>query len=344
MPTTHVPRVTSYDGFICDLDGVVFRGGSAVPAAVQTLNDLEAPLVFATNNASRTPVQVTEHLRGFEMAVANEQVVTSAQAGAAEIAQRLPGGVDVLAVGGPGVANALCDAGLRVATETTPQVAAVLQGFGPDVRAKDLAEASYAVGQGALWVGTNADMTLPTDRGLAPGNGALLATVAAACGRDPDLIVGKPHPPLYRMCLARLGLPISRVLAVGDRLDTDIEGAVTAGLDSLLVLTGVHDVVDAALAPARQRPTFVAEDLSAVGRPLNHAGYAEDWWTCGKDVRRLRQGAWQVKSTGSRTDRLTNILHAVAEAVSADDSVSRQDVAALRQDVAALVAAGLSDR
>ena len=173
----------------------------------------------------------------------------------------------MLAVGGAGVATALREAGLRPvlpAEAARERVDAVLQGYGPAVTASDLAEAAYAVEGGATWVATNTDGTLPTDRGVAPGNGSLVAAVERAVGHPPHLVAGKPAPPLYLLCAQRLDLPADRVLAVGDRLDTDIEGAVAAGMDSLLVLTGVDDLRACLDAPPQRRPTWVAPDLRAL--------------------------------------------------------------------------------
>jgi hypothetical protein len=116
-------------------------------------------------------------------------------------------------------------------------------------------------------VATNRDATLPTHRGIAPGNGALLGAVATATGRQPSASAGKPEPPLYDLSVTRLGVPKSDVLAVGDRLDTDILGAMAAGLDSLWVLTGVDDLVTFATAAGRPAPTYAARDLRALAHP-----------------------------------------------------------------------------
>ena len=194
-------------------------------------------------------------------------MATSSQAGAWLLADRLAAGSPVLAVGGAGVSVALAEAGLRPvlpADAACTPVDAVLQGYGPAVTATDLAEAAYAVEGGATWVATNTDGTLPTDRGVAPGNGSLVAAVERAVGHPPHLVAGKPAPPLYLLCAGRLDLPVDRVLAVGDRLDTDIEGAVAAGMDSLLVLTGVDDLRACLEAPPQRRPTWVAPDLRAL--------------------------------------------------------------------------------
>jgi HAD superfamily hydrolase (TIGR01450 family) len=258
------PLVARYAAVVCDLDGVVYRGPTAVPFAVQTLAGLDLPVLYATNNASRSPRDVAAHLRELGLECTPDAVATSSQAGAWLLARRLRPGAPVLAVGGPGVREALGEAGLRpvppdAAADTAVQ--AVLQGYGPTVTATDLAEAAYAVQGGAVWAATNTDGTLPTDRGVAPGNGSLVAAVERAVGHPPHLVAGKPAPPLYLLCAERLGVDTARVLAVGDRLDTDIEGAVAAGADSLLVLTGVDDLRACLEAPANRRPTWVSPDL-----------------------------------------------------------------------------------
>ena len=260
--------VSRYAAVVCDLDGVVYRGPTAVPGAIEVLSSLEVPVLYATNNASRAPAEVADHLRRLGLDCEPDAVATSSQAGAWLLSERLDTGSPVLAVGGEGVGLALGEAGLRPVSPDEAAEAgtfsAVLQGYGPQVRASDLAEAAYAVQAGALWVATNTDATLPTDRGIAPGNGSLVGAVSNAVGRAPDVVAGKPSPPLYLLCAERLGVDAPSVLAVGDRLDTDIEGAVAAGIDSLLVLTGVDDLTACLGAPPHRRPTWVAPDLSVL--------------------------------------------------------------------------------
>jgi glycerol-1-phosphatase len=254
-----------YAAVVCDLDGVVYRGPAAVAHAVEALSSLSVPVVYATNNASRPPAEVAAHLVELGLAAVAHDVVTSSQAAAWLLGRDdTPRGAPVLAVGGAGVAAALEEAGfvaVRRVADSPSDVVAVVQGYGPDVTAADLAEAAYVIEAGGRWVATNTDATLPTDRGVAPGNGSLVGAVARAVGKDPDLVAGKPHPPLYLLAADRLDVPADRVLAVGDRLDTDIEGAVRAGADSLLVLTGVDDLEAALDAPAERRPTYVTPDL-----------------------------------------------------------------------------------
>jgi len=259
-----VRLVDRYDAIVCDLDGVVYRGDPAVPYAVDSLSAAGIPIQYATNNASRSPADVGAHLRRLGLSVRDTAVATSSQAAAWLLTQHVAVGASVLAVGGGGVAEALRERGYVPVTTAGEEPVAVVQGYGADVTADDLAQAAYAVQQGALWLATNTDHTLPTAQGYAPGNGALVLAVGAAVGRGPDLVAGKPDEPLYLMCAERLGVAPERVLAIGDRLETDIEGAHEAGMESLLVLTGVHGVHDAVAAAPEARPTWVARDLRAL--------------------------------------------------------------------------------
>ncbi len=280
-PVAEPRLVDAYRGVVCDLDGVVRRGPAAVPHAVRCLTALSVPVVYATNNASLTPGDVARQLQGLGLDATAADVVTSSQAGAAHLAEHVPPGSAVLAVGGSGVAAALTEVGLVPVTGTHEGVVAVLQGYGPQVSATDLAHAAYAIEAGARWVVTNRDSTLPTEHGVAPGNGALVAAVALATGTQPTS-VGKPEPPLYHLAVGRLGCPAGAVLAVGDRLDTDIAGAMAAGLDSLWVLTGVDGLVSFAEAAGRPAPTFTATDLQALGLPAQRATPAANGsWVCG---------------------------------------------------------------
>jgi glycerol-1-phosphatase len=317
--------VEGFDGIVCDLDGVIYRGHQAVPHAVESLlSALSAgvQVVYATNNASRSPDEVAAHLEALGLPGPGSRVVTSAQAGARYVAQRCPAGSRVLAVGGPGVSLALTEAGLRPvsaqansarATQVGVPLAAVLQGYGVEVAWTDLAEAAYAIEAGALWVATNIDSTLPTARGMAPGNGALVAAVRQAVNVDPA-VVGKPHTPLYELSVSVLGTSIDHTLAIGDRLDTDIKGATAAGMDSLFVFGGVHRWADVVGAEPASRPRYVATDLRSL-----HAAYAEpvqdlndaSRWVCGQAQAWLSvSGDLVVSETGTLNERLRAALSA----------------------------------
>jgi HAD superfamily hydrolase (TIGR01450 family) len=257
--------VDGYDLVIFDLDGVIYLGDQPIPGAPQAVAQLRAagmPVAYVTNNASRRAVDVAALLASLGVPAAEPDVVTSAVAAARLLATSLPAGSPVLVVGAPALAADLADAGLRVVHQAADGPAAVVQGYGPQVGWADLAEACVAVRGGARWVATNTDRTLPSPRGPLPGNGSLVAALATALGREPDLVVGKPEPALFVQAAQRSAS--GRPLVVGDRLDTDIEGAHRAGMDSMLVLTGVSRPADLLAAPETRRPTYLANDLSGL--------------------------------------------------------------------------------
>jgi HAD superfamily hydrolase (TIGR01450 family) len=261
------PLAALYDTVMLDLDGVVYRGSSAVPHAVESLLAASAAgmrLTYVTNNASRTPEAVAAHLVELGIPATPDEVVTAAQAVARLIAEQVPAGARVLAVGGEGLKAALRGYELELVSSADDDPAAVVQGYLPETSWKDLAEVAYAVERGVPWFAANADSTMPTARGIAPGNGALVGAVAAATGTWPT-VAGKPEPALHRETLIRTGA--RRPLVVGDRLDTDIEGANRAGVDSLLVFTGVTTPEQLREAPQARRPTYVAEDLRGLVEP-----------------------------------------------------------------------------
>lgn len=266
-----------YDLVVFDLDGVVYVGTHAVPGAseaIQALVDAGIPVAYATNNASRTPEEVARLLVGLGVPAHADEVVTSARATAELLATQLPPGAPVLPVGAPALRDELTAVGLAPVTDAQARPVAVVQGYGPDVGWAALAEACVAIRAGARWVATNTDATMPSPRGPVPGNGAMVAALATALGRGPDAVVGKPAPGLLTAAAALRGA--RRVLVVGDRLDTDIEGARKAGMDSLLVLTGVATPADVLAAPAHRRPTHVAADLGALVEP-DEAARVPDW-------------------------------------------------------------------
>ena len=232
---TVVPPAERYDVALLDLDGVVYLGPTGISGAAEALAAARAAgmrLAFVTNNASRTPEAVAELLRGAGVEAAPAEVVTSAQAACHVLAERLPAGAKVLVVGGEGLRREAELRGFTVVAGADDEPAAVVQGYGPDVGWRDLAEATVAVRRGAWWVACNLDLTVPSARGPLPGNGTLVGTVRIATGVEP-LSTGKPDPAMHRESVERSGA--RNPVVVGDRLDTDIEGASRVGCDSLLV-------------------------------------------------------------------------------------------------------------
>lgn len=247
-----------HDVLLLDLDGTLFRGHAPTIGAVQTLNAVDSRSLFVTNNATRSAAEVARHLGELGFTAAVQDVVTSAQGAARLLSQRIPAGSKVLVVGTDALAAEVSEVGLHPVRLFTDGPVAVVQGLSMSVGWPDLAEAALAIRSGALWVTSNLDPTLPTERGLLPGNGSLVAALRTATGVEP-LVAGKPAPGLMHDALARGDFRAP--LVVGDRLDTDIAGANAADLPSLMVLTGVNTARDAVHARTDQRPTYIGEDL-----------------------------------------------------------------------------------
>jgi HAD superfamily hydrolase (TIGR01450 family) len=278
-----VPKTLAeaYDVLLFDLDGVVYIGGAAIPGAPEALQRAKrsgAHVAYVTNNASRTPAAVAALLDGMGAPVTEADVVTSAQAAARLLADKLPAKSRVLVIGGTALRLAVRERGLVPVSSASENPAAVVQGFAPDVDYGKLAEGGLAVRAGALFVATNADSTIPNPRGTAPGNGSLLKVIEHATGSAP-VVAGKPEPPLHRESVIRTGA--QRPLVIGDRLDTDIEAAYNTGTDSLLVLTGVDSPRTVTLAPRHRRPTYIAETLDVLMQPYPDVSMTDSGVTCG---------------------------------------------------------------
>lgn len=255
-----------HDVLLLDLDGTVYQGAQAIPGAREALVGGSARLFYVTNNASRSPLAVAQHLRELGFPAAESEVVTSSQSAARLLAEGLEQGAAVLVIGTEALAEEVRLVGLKPVRTFDENPAAVVQGHSMETGWAILAEATLAIRAGALWVASNVDTTLPTERGLCPGNGAMVAAVRAATGREP-LVAGKPARPLMDDALLRSGA--ERPLVVGDRIDTDIAGANSVGVDSLLVLSGVSTVADLLRAPESLRPTYLAAQLSALDQPAD---------------------------------------------------------------------------
>ncbi|WP_431967830.1 HAD-IIA family hydrolase [Actinacidiphila sp. bgisy160] len=299
------PLDQAYDTALLDLDGVVYAGGDAIAHAVESLGSARAHgmrLAYVTNNAARTPQAVAKHLTRLGVPAEAGEVVTSAQAVARLIADQVPAGARVLAIGGEGLVEALRERGLQPVASADDDPAAVVQGYSPEVGWEQLAEAAYAVNRGVPWFASNTDLTIPTARGTAPGNGALVEVVRIATGGDPQ-IAGKPLPPMHRETVIRTGA--RRPLVVGDRLDTDIEGAYAGGVDSLLVLTGVTTPALLLAAPPGHRPTYVDADLRGLLIPqpgVTDAG--EGAYRCGGWTATVGDGVLLLDGDGEPMDGL----------------------------------------
>jgi HAD superfamily hydrolase (TIGR01450 family) len=295
------------DLLLADLDGVVYRGSHAIPHAIDSINRASesCTVAYITNNASRTPESVATQLNDLGLSATREDIVTSPQAAVRLLTGLVPDGSVVFAVGGEGLRSELTQAGFVVTSSAGDRPAAVVQGFSPDIGWQQLAEAAYAL-QGAgveiPWVATNTDWTLPTARGLAPGNGTLVSAVHLAVGRLP-VVAGKPETPIFEEALRRFGG--SKPLFLGDRLDTDILGANRAGIDSVLVFTGVDQAKQLLAAGVDSRPTYVLENLSELHEPYpdirqETAPDGARITTVGSAVVRMSENVVSVESSGVR--------------------------------------------
>jgi glycerol 3-phosphatase-2 len=270
-----------HDALLLDLDGTVYAGQDVVPGALAALQGSAQRLLYVTNNASRTPSAVAAHLSELGLPTTAADVVTSAQSAARLLGERLEPGAIVLVVGAPALVEEITAVGLVPVRGSDPVPAAVVQGHSPDTGWTSLAEATVAIRAGAVWVATNTDLTLPSARGLLPGNGSLVAAVRCATGQDP-VVAGKPAMPLMEDALDRSGA--TAPLVVGDRLDTDIAGARAVGVRSLLVLTGVSTPLELLRAPEEHRPDLVAADLGGLDRPARELAIGDvDGWSVRAD-------------------------------------------------------------
>jgi len=322
-----------YDVALLDLDGVVYVGDAAVPGAVDALAAARQHgmrLAFVTNNAARTPQRVAEHLRELGIAAEPNEVINSAQAAAHYLAERLPSGAAVLVLGAEGLIEAVAERGLTPVHSADDDPAAVVQGYSPEMNWRLLAEGAVAIQRGALWVATNLDATLPSARGPLPGNGSLVAALRLATGASPTS-TGKPDPTMHRETVERSGA--RSPLVVGDRLDTDVEGATAVGCDSLLVLSGVTTPAMLVRATPAQRPDFVARDLAGllVAHPQVelHDGRARSGgWLATIDDGRIRLGAEAAASSLDDLDALRSLCVCSWAASEPEASIAADDAEA----------------
>ena len=248
----------AYDSLLLDLDGTVWNGGEPIEGAVDFINSCGIARGYVTNNASRSAGAVADKLNRAGITAQPAEVTTSAQAIIDKAREVLRGGSRVLVLGSESFRGLVEDSGYDVVDSAADKPAAVFQGFDPSVGWPELSEAAYAVRAGAKYFASNLDASLPTDRGFAVGNGALVAAVVHSTGAK-VVSAGKPEPDMFLSAADSLGS--ARPLTVGDRLDTDIQGGQAAAMDSAVVLTGVTGPMQLIEAPAHQRPTYICSTL-----------------------------------------------------------------------------------
>jgi HAD superfamily hydrolase (TIGR01450 family) len=277
----------AYDTALLDLDGVVYIGQDTVPGVIGALNqaheEFGMTLTCVTNNASRSPQRVADHLVQLGLKVSAADVVTSAQAGAAELAKLIPQGSRVFVLGSQDLAREVELVGLLASHDDSLNYDAIIQGYWPDMPWRILDFAAELLRSGVPWVATNMDMTIPTPTGVAPGNGSIVQALGQSVNREPTLVAGKPETPLMQQSIDRTNS--KRPLVVGDRLDTDIHGANNVGVDSLLVLSGVTTLTEILHAPVELRPTYIAWDATEILKPQIGVRFVGKVSSC---------GGWQV--------------------------------------------------
>ena len=272
--------IDDYDCAMFDLDGVVYLGPEPVvgaPESIADLRQLGVRVGFVTNNAGRSPEVVVAHLNGLGIECHQEDVVTSAQAIAQLMARELPTGAKLLVCGAQALVDEVTAVGFTPVGDFTEAPDAVVQGYDPQMTFPRLEDAAFAIQRGARWYASNTDINRPTNLGISPGAGAQIAAVRVCVDVEP-IVAGKPYPPLLQETIKRMGAV--RPVFVGDRLDTDIEGANNVDIDSFLVFTGAHGKWDLASAIPQQRPTAIGHDLRGLLRPRREAVWQQETVVC----------------------------------------------------------------
>jgi 4-nitrophenyl phosphatase len=254
---------------ILDMDGVLWHRDRPVPgleAFFQQLERSKIGYVLATNNARNVATQYSEKLAGFGVQVPPEQILTSAEATARFLRASYPEGTRVYVVGDSGLRLALAESGFDLLDGTgfigdDARADIVVVGFTPHFCYDQLASATYLVNKGASFIGTNPDVTFPTEFGPLPGAGSMLAFLKTATGVEP-VVLGKPNTAIFEQALLILDGTKSDTVMVGDRLSTDIEGAHAAGLRAMLLLSGISHLDD--VAQSNTKPDWILDDLAAL--------------------------------------------------------------------------------
>lgn len=307
--------VDGYDAALFDLDGVIYVGSLAVPGTVDALGRLAAlgkAVVFVSNNAAPSPESVVVKLQKLGFPAHAGNVLTSAQVATQGLAEVLPPGTKVLVAGSPSLVKLVAEVGLVPVGSADDEPVAVLQGYDPVMAWPLLEEVCLALGRGARWYATNDDASRPTERGRVPGAGGMIAAVSSVVDGEPT-VFGKPHRP---MMAAAVGVASAqRPIFVGDRIDTDIVGANNAGLDSLMVLSGVQGKRELLAAGVGQRPSYIGADAGALLLPPRRAVVTEQAARCNAQVAIAEESRILLTSTPTTLESQLDALWAVANLV-----------------------------
>lgn len=276
------PLSQRYDTLLLDLDGVCYHGSKPVAHASQSVSEaVNAGMkhAFVTNNSSRAPKAVAAQLADLGFPAKPEDVMTSAMDAVNLMGEDLEEGAKVLVIGGEGLREAVTNGGFEIVGSADDNPEAIVQGLDKSLGWAELSEAAYAITNGAAYYATNMDGSLPTERGFALGNGALVRAVRYATGKKPK-VSGKPLPAIFRSAIEMVGG--EHAIAIGDRLETDVAGALSASIPSMHVLTGVHDARSVILADRGLRPQLVHTDMRGLNEPHPRPRHHRDGtWSCG---------------------------------------------------------------
>jgi 4-nitrophenyl phosphatase len=265
-------------GLIIDMDGVLWHGDAAQPGLIeffQTLRELKLPFILATNNASQTAEQYVAKLAKMGVTVDLAEILTSGMATASYLSERYcPQQTKVFVIGSDGLRQPLLEQGFSLTglldDDASQTADMVVCGLDKELSWNKLATAALNIQHGAAFYGSNGDATLPSERGPLPGNGATLAALKASTGVT-AITIGKPEPIIYQQAFSLLATSPEHTIAIGDRLDTDILGAVRAGIRSLLVLSGISTLED--IEAVDYQPTWIMRDIGelthVLRQPLN---------------------------------------------------------------------------
>lgn len=304
-----------HDAVFFDLDGVLYLGPNAVDGAVDGVRRLHEDgvrTVYVTNNAARSTATVAAHLSELGFEAVTEDVVSSAQAASGLLRRELPAGSKVLVAGTANLVEQVEAAGMVVVTGFADEPAAVIQGYDPAMTWPRLDQAAIAVQRGARWFATNLDSTRPAEHGLVPGAGSMVAAVRNTVTRDPE-VIGKPHRPLMDEAMRRSGA--KNPVFVGDRIDTDIMGAHSVSIDSLMVFTGAHGVRDLCQAPEHGRPTAIGWNVGSLFEPARTAHVEGREATCGRARVRVSDGVAETDEVPADREGQLDVAWALAQLV-----------------------------
>lgn len=264
-------NLSRFRAVLFDLDGVVYLGSTPLPGAAaifKWMDRTDRPYCLVTNNSTKTPAQYQEKLRAMGVEVPIRTVFTSALATARYLLKQYPAGTAIFRIGEVGLTEALVEAGFRLVVDG-PELVCV--GLDQDLTYAKLQTACLAIRAGAPFIATNPDRTLPTEIGLVPGCGSILAALQT-CTDVAPMVIGKPSATMIDLAIELLGVTKEETAIIGDRLDTDIEAGAAAGIATVLVLTGVHHLADIPSFPVA--PDYVVDDLIQFRQALEGAPVA----------------------------------------------------------------------